>query len=222
MKKRESDGNYGIFDAGTGFYYYTGKVCDLLAAGLFCLLGCLPVITAGASFAALYCAVSESVRRDIGTVSRKFWHSFKRNLRDSLPLLLIYGGGIFLLLLNFGIVRSEMKGLPGLFFQMLYLFAALLLIAAAHYGFASLSRFDMPVRWILKLSFYLTFRHLPRTLLILVLFAAAYFLTLYSLVFILVLPGFYALLASFLMDPALDAHMPGEEGEKKGERDREK
>lgn len=211
MKKRTSSGNNrGIFETGTGFYHYMGKICDLMAVSIFWLLGCIPVVTAGASFAALYCAASQSIRQDIGTVSGKFRKSFQQNIRASLPLWLIFAGAIFLVLLNYGIVRAQFGGLPGLFLQMFYLFAALLLIAAASYAFPALSRFDMPTGWIVKLSFYLTFRHLPRTLLLILLFAAVYLLLLINLLTIVILPGLYALLASFVIDPVLDQHMPGE------------
>ena len=211
MKRRiSSGGRRGIYETGTGFYHYMGKVCDLLAVSIFCLLGCIPVVTAGASFAALYCAVSQSVRQDIDTVSRKFWKSFRRNLRDSLPLWLAFAGLIFLLLLNYGIARERFGGLLGLFLQMFYLFAALILIAAANYAFAALSRFDMPAGWVLKLSCYLTFRHLPRTLLLIVLFIGTYLLLLVNLLTVVIVPGLYALLASYIIDPVLDQHMPEE------------
>lgn len=191
-----------------------GKICDLMAVSILWLLGCVPVVTAGASFAALYCAASQSIQKDIGTVSGKFRNSFRRNIRDSLPLLLIFGGSIFLVLLNYGIIREKLGGLPGLFLQMLYLSAALLLIAAASYAFPALSRFDMPPAWIVKLSFYLTFRHLPRTILLILLFAGVYLLLLINLLTVVIVPGLYALLASWVIDPVLDLHMPEDSGTK--------
>lgn len=209
MKKRISSGSHhGIYETGSGFYHYMGKICDLMAVSIFWLLGCIPIVTAGASFAALYCAVSCSVRQDIDTVSKKFWDSFKKNVRASIPLLLIFGGAIFLVLLNYGIIRERVGGLVGLFLQMLYLFCALLLIAAAGYAFPALSRFDMPFGWIIKLSFYLTFRHLPRTLLLIALFIGVYLILLINMLTVVIMPGLYALLASMLIDPVLDRHMP--------------
>ncbi|MDO4339818.1 MAG: DUF624 domain-containing protein [Eubacteriales bacterium] len=207
MQRQTSSGK-GIFETGTGFYHYTGKIFDLIAVSIFWILGCIPVITAGASFTALYAAVSKSVRQDIDTVSKKFWSSYKRNLKASIPVWLIFGGAVFLLLLNYGIVREQFGGLAGLFLQMLYLFCALLVIAAAGYAFPALSRFDMPTGWIVKLSFYLTFRHLPKSFLLILLFIGCYLLLLINPAVILILPGLYGLLASMLVDPVLDRHMP--------------
>ena len=214
MKRRISSGSHrGIYETGSGFYHYMGKICDLMLVSIFWLLGCVPVVTAGASFAALYCATSRSIRQDIGTVSKKFWDSFKKNLKDSIAVWLIFGGAIFLILLNYGIVREQFGGLPGLFLQMFYLFCALLLIAAASYAFPALSRFDMPPGWIVKLSFYLTFRHLPRTLLLIGLFIVSYLVLLINMLTIVIVPGLYALAASSLIDPLLDQHMPDSEAE---------
>lgn len=206
--QRQTPSGKGIFETGTGFYHYTGKIFDLIAVSIFWLLGCIPVITAGASFAALYAAVSRSIRQDIDTVSGKFWSSYKRNLKASIPIWLIFGGAVFLLLLNYGIVREQFQGLPGLFLQMLYLFCTLLAIAAAGYAFPALSRFDMPTGWIVKLSFYLTFRHLPKTFLLILLFICCYLLLLINPAVVLILPGLYGLLASMLVDPVLERHMP--------------
>lgn len=205
--QRQTPSGKGIFETGTGFYHYTGKIFDLIAVSIFWLLGCIPVVTAGASFTALYAAVSRSIRQDIDTVSAKFWSSYKRNLKVSIPVWLIFGGTVFLLLLNYGIVREQFRGLPGLFLQMLYLFCALLVIAAAGYAFPALSRFDMPAGWIVKLSFYLTFRHLPRTILLILLFIGCYLLLLINPAVVLILPGLYGLLASMLVDPVLERHM---------------
>jgi uncharacterized membrane protein YesL len=82
------------------------------------------------------------------------------------------------------------------------------MIAAANYGFAALSRFDMPFFWIIRLSLCMTFCHLLRTLALIGMVAASYLLLCVQPLAILVLPGVYALLASMLIDPVLERHMP--------------
>lgn len=192
-------------------YVYTGKIFDLMAASVFWLLGCLPVITAGASFAALYAAVSRSVRRDEGTVGARFWKSFRQNLRPSLPVWLGAGGALFLLLLNVGIISSHTESLTGLFFIVFYLLLTAFVVTVCCYAFPALSRFDMPGGWIVKLALYLTVRHLPTSLLLLALFAAAYLLLLWQPLLFFIVPGVAALSASALLEPVLERHMPSEE-----------
>lgn len=212
MKERRGGGLRDIFEFEGSFYTYTGKIFDLIVVSVLWVLGSLPVVTFGASCSALYAAVSRSVRRDTGTAVTQFWRSYRRDLRSSLPVWMCFGAAIFVLLLNFGIVRGRTEGLTSLFFMMFYGFLTLLLIIACCYAFPALSRFDMPGGWIVKLSFYLLVRHLPVSLMLLALFAGAYLLILWKVMLVVIVPGVAALLASFLIDPILDRHMPdGEE-----------
>ena len=208
MKERRGGGLGDIFEFEGSFYTYTGKIFDLVVVSVLWVLGSLPVVTFGASCSALYAAVSRSVRQDAGTVTARFWKTYRRDLRSSLPIWIGYGAAIFVLLLNLGIVRSRMEGLTGLFFMMFYGFLSILLIIACCYAFPALSRFDMSAGWIIKLSFYLLVRHFPVSLLLLAVFAGAYLLILWKLMLVVIVPGVAVLLASFLIDPILDRHMP--------------
>lgn len=208
MKERRGGGLGDIFEFEGSFYTYTGKIFDLVVVSVLWVLGSLPVVTFGASCSALYAAVSRSVRQDAGTVTARFWKTYRRDLRSSLPIWIGYGAAIFVLLLNLGIVRSRMEGSTGLFFMMFYGFLSILLIIACCYAFPALSRFDMSAGWIIKLSFYLLVRHFPVSLLLLAVFAGAYLLILWKLMLVVIVPGVAVLLASFLIDPILDRHMP--------------
>jgi uncharacterized membrane protein YesL len=193
-----------------GFYDWTGKAFDILALSFFWLLGCLPIVTIGASCTAAYYAAAKSIRRDIGTVSGDFWKSYRQNLKPSLPLwlvMLLFG---FVFLLNIGIVGAKLTGMPGTLFTVVYAACFVALLAAACFAFPALSRFEMPTGWIIKLSLYLTVRHLPVTVLLLALLAGCYFAVYRQLWLILFLPGLLALVSSFFVDPILDRHMPKE------------
>lgn len=148
------------------------------------------------------------MRQDVGAVSQKFWTAYRRDLKASIPLWLLALGA---LLLNTGILLEKASGPAGLFFVLFYGLAALVLLTAACYAFPALSRFDMPVGWIVKLSFYLTFRHLPVSLLVLMLLAVSYLALLRAPMLFLIVPGMSALVSSFLIDPLLDRHMPRED-----------
>ncbi len=206
MKNRRNGVLHDMFGYEGAFYTYTGKAFDLMVVSILWVLGSLPVVTAGASCSALYAAVSRSVRRDTGTAAAQFWKAYRRNLRASLPIWICFGTAIFILLLNIGIIRSKMDGTAGIFFIMFYGFLTLLLITAGCYAFPALSRFDMPAGWIIKLSLYLLVRHLPVSLMLLVLFAGAYALILWKIVLVVIVPGAAALVASFLLDPILEQH----------------
>lgn len=220
--KKSSGGRFdSFFGFDSPFYEWTSKAFDLLAISVFWFLGCLPIITIGASCSAMYAAVSRSVKQNIGHMSSEFWKAYRRDMKDSLPIWLAYAGAIFLLLLNIGILRELTSGLFGLFFMVLYAIVILLFIVACCYAFPALSRFDMPAGWIVKLSLYLTVRHLPVSLLLLLIFAAAYLLIFWQPMLVIIVPAVATLLASFLTDPILDRHMPKEpdQGKSNGNED---
>lgn len=208
MKRGKTEGRK-FFQFDGDFYAYTGKLFDLLAVSVFFVLGSLPLVTMGASFSALYDAVTKTVRKNEGSIGQRFWHAWKRDLRPSLPVWLTVAGALFALLLNIGILREKTAGLAGLFFLLFYWLLLALVTIAACYAFPALSRFDMPPGWILKLALYMTFRYFPISLLLLALFALAYFLLLRCPVpLLLIVPGAFACAASVLLEPLLKRHSP--------------
>lgn len=198
-----------FFQFGGDFYAYCEKLFDLVALSVFFVLGSLPAVTMGASFSALYDAAVHAVRRGDGSVSRRFWHAWKRDLRQSLPVWLTVAGALFLLLLNIGILREKITGLTGLFFLIFYWVLLSLAVITGCYAFPALSRFDMPPGWIIKLALYMTFRYFPISLLLLALFALAYLLLLrWLLPLIFIIPAVFACVISTLIEPLLGRHSP--------------
>ena len=202
----------GFFGYEGGFSYYAGKLFDIMAVSLFWLLGSLFIVTAGTSFSALYAAASRSIRQDAEPFSSRFLKSYGQNLKTGIPLWLLFLGGVFLLLLNMGILLKKMNTVFGWFFIVLYGAVILIAIMAASYAFPALSRFEMPTGWFVKLSLYLTFRHIGISLLLLLIFAASYLLLLWQPLLAAFVPGAANVLISKLIDPILDQHMPKKEG----------
>lgn len=197
-----------FFEFEGDFYTYTGKIFDMVLVSIYWFLGCIPIVTIGASFAALHRSVTKSIRQDRETITKQFWKSYKQNLIPSLGLTTAYGMVLFLLLLNIGILRAKMQGLVGLFFMTLYVIVGIFVIVCACYGFPALSRFDMPVGWIIKLSGYMTVRHLPISLLLLAMTAAAYLAIFVKPLLVMIIPGVFATVASPIIEPLLERHMP--------------
>lgn len=208
MNKRERQTKTGIAAYDGSFYTLTGKLFDLAAVSVYWLVGALPLITGGAAFSAMYEAVKKSIADDEGSVSKVFWHAYRRDLKASIPIWLIYSAALFLLMLNYGIMRENATGLVGLFFQMFYSALVLFVLCAMCYVFPLLSRFDMPWGWQIKLSCYMTVRYLPKTVLILGIFLLNYFLIWKYPVFVLVAPATGTLAAHYIIEPLLARHMP--------------
>ncbi|MEH7305224.1 YesL family protein [Neobacillus drentensis] len=59
------------------------KIFDLLMLNIVFLIGCLPIVTIGASMTALYSVTLKMVRDEECYVVKDFWSSFKKNLKQS-------------------------------------------------------------------------------------------------------------------------------------------
>ena len=208
MKKENRNVRVSAFRYDGGFYTYTAKIFDMLLLNFLWLIGCLPVVTAGASFSALYFVTVHSVRGDGDGVFGEFWRVWKRDMKASIPLWLAALALFFVLLLNLGILRAQPPKLIWLFFIVFFALVLFFLTVFCCYLFPAMATFDMPTRWQLRLALFLSVKHLPLSLLLLGMFAAIYFSMLAVPLLILVLPSVFTLFISFLIEPVLAKHMP--------------
>ncbi|SPT53557.1 Predicted integral membrane protein [Actinomyces bovis] len=81
------------------FYRAYSAAADLVIVNVLTLLGCLPVVTAGASLTACARVVADMVREEEGYVLRTWWRAFSGALRQSLgwwlPLLGLLALGLW-------------------------------------------------------------------------------------------------------------------------------
>ena len=88
-----SENNFDRISKGR-LYRLGDKLGDIIILSLLWLLCSLPIITMGTATSALYFAVHKRFHDSSETPARDFFHSFKINLRQGIPLnlaLLIYG-----------------------------------------------------------------------------------------------------------------------------------
>ena len=200
------------------FYDVCEKLFDMLAVSIYWLIGCLPVVTIGASFTALYYTASHTIRYDIKTVTQAFWGSYRRNLAEGIKLWLAVFAGMFIFLLNIGILDEKMFNNVGIGFMVFYGFCFAAVLAMACYAFPALSRFDEPAGWIVKVSLYMMVKHFPVTLLLLVMLAGCYAAIFFCPFLIFILPGFLSSMSTFFIEPILKKHMPEENTDQDGSR----
>lgn len=192
------------------FYSYLEKAFDVAAISILWIICCLPVITIGASCTAMYYAVNKVWKEGRGYPFEEFFRSFKQNLKPSFMLWAVLAVIIVILNLNLGILRAKMNGNFGIFMMILYGLCLFFACGVQMYAFPALSRFDMPVGWILKLSIYLCFRHLGRTIAMIAVTALAFFLVYCFLPLLFILPFVTYDIFNYLLEPVLDRHVLGE------------
>ncbi len=134
------------------------KMADVVLLNVLVLLGCLPVITIGASLTAGHFAMLR-VKRNEGTPAQDFWRSFKENLKQATAVWLIFVcilAAILALLWFYG-AGSVPLSIAGLVAMLFVYFLSL-------WVYPVLSRFVYPTGTLLRTGFVLSFRHLWRTI----------------------------------------------------------
>ncbi|MCH4206921.1 MAG: YesL family protein [Solobacterium sp.] len=153
-----------IFSQGNPFNEFMTKVFNVMEVNLLWTVCSLGIITIGASTTAMYYVLLKMTKDEDTGISKMFFHSFKENFKQSIPLTLIMLGLGTIVVLDFHILgTSDTNG-----GSMLYGFSLVLmmvLIAVYGYVWPLLARFVNTVGGTLNNAWRLAVTHLPKTLL---------------------------------------------------------
>lgn len=178
------------------------QVTDMIFLSLFWILGCLPVVTIGASCAALYDAAFRGFRQGEKHSWQRFWRVFRDNWKSGLvPTLLFL---ILLSLLVKGLILVWNAAAAGQASWMLFSAAAFLGILALgilSLLFPLLSRFENSLGRLLKNTVLLGLAYLPRTLALGIINGAAIVLCARFVIPLFFLPALTALVSSLFVEP---------------------
>lgn len=188
------------------------KFFDVMLLSVIWILFSLPLITVGASTTAMYYAAVKVIRRDRGYLFQEFWKSFKMNFVHATISWLIIVAGTFLFIYNVKFALT-LTGNMGTLLTIAYAFLCVAVIGCGLYLFPVLSRFSMKYSQLLKTSVFLFFKFIPRSIVLVVIVAAA-LLCLYSAqILLFVIPASATLLFSLIMEPILKKFTPHTEDE---------
>ena len=188
-------------------------VIDIVTAGLLWLLCSLPVVTIGASSAALYYCVVKCIRHERGRLVKSFFAAFRRDFKAATLLWLIFLTAALLLgadVYAFG--RMEVPGLFGMIGRILLL----ALLAFFPWVFAFVSRFSNTVSATLKFCGYLALKNIGTTLLMTIELLGFGLIVWLMPPLVFILPGLVCLLLSLHIEPVfkpLTAEMTTEDGD---------
>lgn len=203
------------FSPDSSLMYYMTKAGWIIILNIVFLLSCLPVFTIGSACTSFYYAMMKSIRRDRGYPLLEYWSSFKRTFVQGTMVTVLLG--IWLaVLLHLWNVAVVMSGETGVFLQKIYLTLFVLSGAVSCYLFPVMSRFTMKLSAMLKLSFVMAVRFLPYTIVILAgtLGIGWIWFRFLPIPLILIWPGIWCMVITFMMEKALRKYMPApKEGE---------
>lgn len=156
-----------LFNLDSPILKVLGTLADLCLLNIMTLIGCLPIITAGASITAMHYVMLKMVRNQEGYIWKDFWKSFKENLGQATAIwsiLLIFIAFFLIdcyifksLVENISVPLLAVAGAFALFLYMIYL-----------YVFPLLSHFHNTVLGTIKNAFFVGIMTFPQTILMMI------------------------------------------------------
>ena len=153
-----------LFNIESPFFQWLSKFADRIILNILYVITCMPVVTIGASTAALY-NVSGRIDRDEGHVWRDYWKAFRSNFKQAtvLWIVLLVSGVV----IGFGVLfylRSNQSGsMIGILIVALLFF---LWAVTSAWVFPLQSRFENSVQNTLKNSLIFGLLYFPRSIVV--------------------------------------------------------
>ena len=209
-----------FFNMDNGFFQVLSRIADLMILNIIFLITCIPIVTIGAAWTALYYVTLKMIRNEESYIVRSYFKSFKENFKQSTIMWLIALVLLVLLFFDYRIVnvmdgtirQAMLIGLTGV---------ALFLAMILTYLFPLQSKFYNTIKNTTKNALLMSIRHLPQTVIMLVITVAAVLITFfnnwtisYGLLFWILL-GFatIALANSWFLVRIFDKYIPKDEEE---------
>ena len=201
-----------LFNPDNALMITMSQITDCIFLSLMWLLCCFPVVTIGASTAALYDATVRAYRKGDKHSWQRFIKVFKENLKagilPTVAFLAVFLAGGWLL------IRVWNAAVWGQLSWMVFsaaAFAGLAVLGVLSVMFPVLSRFENSFENLLKNTFLLAVANLPRTLGLAFLNACTIYLCVRYIFPLFFLPALAALLGSLFLEPMFRPYMPADQ-----------
>ena len=199
----------GFFDPNGAVYQILNTIAQMVTVSVLCLICCIPIVTAGAAFAAMAKITQNLVRQEGSTGASAFFRAFRENFRQGTLAWLVNLVVLAVLVLDCYLVLHAPEGTVR---TVLLVGLALLTVfctAVPAVAYQLMARYSNTLPAHLKNAFALTVGRFPRALVITVicltpvavaaLSPMAFF---YCLpVWLFIMPGFTFYAASRLLNP---------------------
>ena len=136
----------------------------LMFLNILTVIFCIPVVTAGASLAAMHYIFMEMIEERGGPLVTEFWKRFKENLKNATPIWLIMLAAAVFLYVDYRIISSGQAGLPRAMLIPIYV-GAFVVAAVYVYAIPLTARFVYSTGAVFRNAVILAAAYLPRTIL---------------------------------------------------------
>ena len=154
------------FDYDGPLMSFLGKLSDIVILNFLTLLCCLPIVTIGVSLTACH-YVALKLRRGEGYVWKNFWKSIKVNFVQSTIIWLILVAIIISSCYSYFFTMAAVKGTASMIMSSIVFVGMLFTAMTSMWIFPIQSKFINNIGATIKNSFFLAFKYLFRTMLML-------------------------------------------------------
>ena len=188
------------------------QITDCIFLSLFWILGCFPVVTVGASFAALYDATYRGFRRGEKHPWQRFFKVFRESWKAGIiPTIVFLGSCTLLAKLMIALWNGAVYGTVSWMLFSAGAFVGVLILGILSILFPMLSRFENSTGALLANTVRLGMANLPLSLGLGLLNAAAILLCIRWVFPLFFLPALTALISTLFIEPMFRPYMPSDE-----------
>ncbi len=155
-----------IFSTDSKLTVFLNTLGNLMVLNVLSLVCALPIVTAGASFAALYTMTMRIVRKEETSLWGGFFLAFKDNFKNATIIWLVGAGLIAFMTFDIKMLQ-ELTGTFGQVYRVVLLVLAALLAMILMHALALTARFENTVINTLKNAAIIVVSHLPQAILML-------------------------------------------------------
>ena len=158
-----------VFDPENLWWSFLSRAVDLVGLSLAWGFLCIPIVTFGPATSALYYTVVKCFRQKEKNTFRIFWQAFRSDLKQGIIATLISVPVLLGLIFGYSVMKENWSTNLGAILFVAYDIALVVPLGVMCWLFPLLGRFDAPLKDAIRTSAFLTFRHLPSTVILVLL-----------------------------------------------------
>ena len=205
-----------IFNPENLVFRMLSKGVDFVGLSLLWLLLCIPIVTIGPATAALYYTVVKVFRQKKEDAFRTYLKAFQENLKQGILVTLVCLPIAVFFFFVYNVMASNVSTSAGVVMYMAYYVVLLVPAAIFCYLFPLMGRFSFQTGALFRTAFIMALRHLPSTIIIVMLTVEMTVYTLEKWWPVFITPVLTILLASLFLERIFPKYLSKEELEKFG------
>lgn len=202
-----------FFGLDSPFFKVMTKIADFILLNILVLVFSIPIVTIGPALTAMYYVALKEVRNEEGYLWKSFWKAFKENFKQGfiIELIVILVAVVFYVNIVTCYRWTYEGSMLGQILMFLNIGLAIICVAALIYIFPLLAQFRNTVKGTLFNSLLMAMKHLPQTIVLLILTGLLVYAIISYPLFIFIFIGLIAYVQSYVLAKIFRQYMPKEE-----------